>query len=138
MNPSRNRQYKIILLACLAGYIWIYFGIIHGIYQKIFFEVCLLKKITNLPCPSCGTTRSVAAILNGDFGQAFLINPLGFIAISFLIIAPLWVISDLKLARSSFFNFYNSIQHKLNQPMIAMLFFSIVLVNWIWNITKHL
>lgn len=138
MNPSRNRQYKIILLACLAGYIWIYFGIIHGIYQKIFFEVCLLKKITNLPCPSCGTTRSVAAILNGDFGQAFLINPLGFIAISFLIIAPLWVISDLKLVRSSFFNFYNSIQHKLNQPMIAMLFFSIVLVNWIWNITKHL
>jgi len=138
MNLGRNRQYKIILLACLAGYVWIYFGIIHGIYEKNFFEVCLLKRFTNLPCPSCGTTRSVAAILNGDFGKAFFINPFGFIAISFLIIAPLWVFLDLKLARSSFFDFYKTLQQKLNQPIIATLFFSMILVNWIWNITKNL
>jgi hypothetical protein len=138
MNLGRNRQYKLILLACFVGYIWIYFGIFQGIYQNKSFEVCLLKRFVNIPCPSCGITRSVAAILIGDFERAFYINPYGFVVISFLIVTPFWIIIDLKSTKNSFLNFYKFIEQKLNQPLNAILFYSIVLVNWFWNIAKHL
>jgi hypothetical protein len=138
MNLSRNRLYITILLACLAGYVWIYFGIFHGIYQSKYFEVCLIKRITNIPCPSCGTTRSLAAILNGNFEQAFFLNPFGFIVTLIMFIAPFWIIKDLSVKKKSFFDFYKSIEQKSNKPLITILIVSIVLINWVWNITKQL
>jgi len=31
---------------------------------------CLFKAATGLPCPGCGVTRSIVAILRGDFSHA--------------------------------------------------------------------
>lgn len=138
MNLSRNRLYITILLACLAGYVWIYFGIFHGIYQSKYFEVCLIKRITNVPCPSCGTTRSVAAIIFGNFEQAFLLNPFGFVVASIMLISPVLIMIDYTFKKKSFFDLYKSMEHKINKPLNATIFISIVLINWVWNITKHL
>lgn len=41
---------------------------------------CLFKLVTSLPCPTCGTTRGLAAIANGQIGRAFGFNPLVFTA----------------------------------------------------------
>ena len=38
--------------------------------------LCPLHALTGIPCPTCGTTRSVAALLQGRTHQAFLLNPL--------------------------------------------------------------
>ncbi len=43
---------------------------------------CTFAKITHHPCPACGGTRSVHALLHGDFMGALQFNP----------IAPLFVI----------------------------------------------
>jgi len=40
--------------------------------------LCLLRRLTSLPCPTCGATRGVLALLHGQAVQAWLYNPLVF------------------------------------------------------------
>jgi hypothetical protein len=40
--------------------------------------LCPFKRLTNLPCPTCGGTRGTMAMLDGDPIQGFLCNPLLF------------------------------------------------------------
>ncbi len=37
---------------------------------------CLFRKMTGFPCPTCGATRSVVHLANGDIAAAFVMNPL--------------------------------------------------------------
>ena len=48
--------------------------------------VCPIRLLTGVPCPACGTTRSLAAISVGRFEDAWLLNPLGFAVIAFAIL----------------------------------------------------
>jgi len=41
---------------------------------------CLVKHLTGLPCPTCGTTRSGLKILEGEIVTAFWCNPMMFVA----------------------------------------------------------
>lgn len=51
-----------------------------GIYETVKPPsapgLCILREITGVPCPACGSTRAVLAACNGRFGEAFLLNPL--------------------------------------------------------------
>lgn len=38
--------------------------------------VCPLKLSTGVPCPTCGATRAVLALLRGQLGLAFRLHPL--------------------------------------------------------------
>jgi hypothetical protein len=40
---------------------------------------CWLRKLTDVPCPSCGCTRSLAAWATLDLEHAFRFNPLFFL-----------------------------------------------------------
>ena len=40
-------------------------------------RLCLLRRTTGLPCPTCGMTRSFCAMGRGDLGDAFRNHPLG-------------------------------------------------------------
>jgi len=44
--------------------------------------VCLLREWTGIPCPTCGTTRLVEALLAGDVLEALVWNPLVFLALA--------------------------------------------------------
>ena len=39
--------------------------------------LCLLRRTTGLPCPTCGMTRSFCAMSRGEVGDAFQKHPLG-------------------------------------------------------------
>lgn len=41
-------------------------------------ELCHIKRVTGVPCPTCGTTRGVLAALEGRPLDAWLWNPLVF------------------------------------------------------------
>ncbi|HOK05383.1 MAG TPA: DUF2752 domain-containing protein [Victivallales bacterium] len=44
-----------------------------------FLPDCMFKKITGLPCPTCGMSRAFCCLSRGNFLSAFYYNPLSFI-----------------------------------------------------------
>ena len=138
MSKSRSKLYTFLFIACIAGYIWLYYGFTANITELNSADVCLIKHVTNIPCPSCGSTRSVISILHGDFAKSFLINPLGFIIALIMIITPLWILLDLATKRKTLFDFYQKIERILKKPQYSIPLILLIVINWIWNITKGL
>lgn len=137
MHLSRNTLYSILFIGCIAGYIWLYFGFNNNTENK-GFEVCLIKLTTNVPCPSCGSTRSVISLIKGQFDLALKINPLGYIIALTMLLAPVWIIIDVVLKKQSLFAFYQKCEVHLKRPQLAIPLVLLVIINWIWNITKGL
>jgi hypothetical protein len=134
MTLDRNKLYSILFIACLAGYIWLYFGIT----ENKSVEVCLIKHVTKIPCPSCGSTRSVISLITGDFIGALNLNPIGYLVAIIMLISPLWIIVDSIKRTKTLFDFYLKIETYLKRPKIAISLILLVIINWIWNITKGL
>lgn len=38
--------------------------------------VCMFRRLTGMPCPSCGLTRGVMAVARGDLARGLAFNPL--------------------------------------------------------------
>ena len=49
-------------------------------------SLCMFRNVTGLPCPFCGSTRSVGNILIGNFNIALHMNPLGYFSLAFLML----------------------------------------------------
>ena len=138
MTQDKNRLYIIIFLACLAGYVWIYWLLINTTRSTSSFEVCFIKHISNIPCPSCGATRSILTLTKGNLTEAFSINPMGFLIAFIMLLAPLWIILDIAAKKNTLFAFYQKTETYLKRPQLAIPLVIIVIINWIWNITKGL
>ena len=138
MTLDRNKLYSILFIACLAGYIWLYFSITKKITENKSVQLCLIKRVTNIPCPSCGSTRSVISLTKGDFIRALNFNPIGYLVAIIMLTAPIWIISDTIKKTKTLFNFYLKIETYLKRPKIAIPLLLLVIINWICNITKGL
>jgi hypothetical protein len=68
-----------------------------------FVPPCPLRTITGIPCPMCGMTRGVTALVHGDFVHALLMNPASYLAVALAILVlvqwrtrrvviPVWLI----------------------------------------------
>ena len=138
MHQKRNKLYLLLFTACFAGYIWLFYNVSTSGTVKSSVEVCLVKNATNIPCPSCGTTRAMMSLVNGDFFEALLLNPFGYIVALIMLLAPVWIVIDLISKSSSLFTSYQKIEKFLVKPKFAIPLSFLVLANWIWNITKGL
>jgi len=134
----RNKLYVLVSTACAAGYIWLFINYHRSVSNSIEPGVCMFKRITGIPCPSCGSTRSVLSILKCDFLGALLTNPFGLIILSILILAPLWILYDVVLQKDSLLQVYNRTEIFLKRKWIAIPLILLVILNWIWNIYKEL
>lgn len=137
MTLGRNKLYLFLLLACGLGYVWLYFGYTDGAHQETV-GVCIVKHTTGLPCPSCGTTRSVVSLTKGDFVEALGINPMGYLVAIIMFLSPIWVVYDTLARKTTLLRFYRKIEHHVKKPKYAIPLASLVLINWAWNITKGL
>ncbi len=95
MQLSSNRLYVMLSFACLAGYVWLYLNLSIQLTESADkFGGCMIKHITNIPCPSCGSTRSVLSLYNGEYLQALYWNPFGFIIAFIMVVTPVWMAYD--------------------------------------------
>jgi hypothetical protein len=89
---------------------------------------CLFHSLTGIPCPSCGGTRCVLALLDGRLLDAVSFNPLVFaVSLAFFaggLVAPLWA-------------WRRGTAPRLGRPLPLWVRFGLVLViiaNWGWLI----
>ena len=134
----RNQLYLLLGVACLAGYAWVYFEQTYASTHPGVSSVCLVKHVTNIPCPSCGSTRAVLNIIEGNWGDALYLNPLGYLIAAILLLLPLWILFDWVARKNSLYFFYKRTEAFLTTPRYAIPLVTLLAANWIWNIIKGL
>ena len=70
-------SYLISPLVALAAV-----GLIHFLQPDSF---CLFQHFLHIPCPGCGITSSVYAVLSGNYTTAWKYNPCGFLVVTALL-----------------------------------------------------
>jgi hypothetical protein len=139
MPNKRNKLYIILVIALVTGYFWLFTGFYANYFEKDnAAEVCLIKHVTNVPCPSCGSSRSVVTLMHGDLLGSVYLNPFGLIIALIMTITPFWLAYDLITGKSTLLHFYHRTEKCLRKPAVAIPLITLVLMNWIWNITKGL
>lgn len=133
---NRNRLYVLLSAACAIGYIWLLITYNRGVINGDEPGVCLFRSITTIPCPSCGSTRSVLSLMEGDIWGAILWNPFGLILMAILVISPVWILYDVIRQKSTLFAVYINSELFLKRKWVAIAAILIVILNWIWNIYK--
>src|SRR5688572_19052319 len=74
-----------IIVSALGARVWLQSGL---------SWTCPSITLFGLPCPSCGSTRALAALVELDFLRALTFNPLVVFGLGFLLIAPLFRIQN--------------------------------------------
>jgi hypothetical protein len=133
---NRKKLYFIVIILSIAGYAWLILNYYHISTSIPSMDICLFKKITGIPCPSCGSTHSLVFLLNGNFKEAVVANPLGILLALMLIIFPVWIIIDILANKAGFYFFYSKAEALLRKKRIAIPAIVFVLAIWIMNIYK--
>ncbi|MES2558301.1 MAG: DUF2752 domain-containing protein [Bacteroidota bacterium] len=134
----KQKLYIVLFIACVAGYGWLYLNAQYPPDEVHSIGFCPVKHFTTIPCPSCGSTRSVLFILDGQFADALLMNPLGYIVALLMLCLPLWILTDLITRKQSLYTLYTKTETYLRKAGYAIPLTALVVLNWIWNITKGL
>ncbi len=124
-------------IGCGVGYSWLFYN--YSTYQSTNgYAVCIIKNVTRISCPSCGSTRAVESLIHGNLIESLFLNPLGLILISLLISVPIWISFDIISRKSSLYDFYLKSEQLLRQKKYAIPAIILMLANWVWNIYKGL
>ena len=134
---SRTRLYIILFLASITAYIYIIYNFLNpanNLSQEYGF--CIFKHVTGIPCPSCGSTRSILSIINGDLYDGLLWNPIGFLLLLILTITPLWLLIDIIFKKESLYRSYLKAEQIFKRKYITIPSILFLMIIWIWNIFK--
>ena len=132
---AANKSHYWVYPLTIAGYAWLLWSFTTSSNAG---TVCLFKHVTGLACPSCGSTRSILSIIEGDLDAAFMLNPLGFLALLALAAVPIIGIWGALKNRNLIGAVVSWFEAKLRQPTIALPLVALVLCNWVWNMFKGL
>ncbi|MDR0686354.1 MAG: DUF2752 domain-containing protein [Dysgonamonadaceae bacterium] len=132
---TRKRVYFFVGVLCLVGYIRLIGHVSCGWSHVV--TGCLFHRVTGVPCPSCGSTRSVLFLLKGDFLSALHANPLGYVVFLPMVVFPLWILFDLICGKDGFWRLYQSAEAVLRIKYVWMVVLVLIVTNWIWNIYKY-
>lgn len=89
---QKRGVYLFLLSAFALGCLWLFVSqtsMLEG------FSVCIFKHIWGIPCPSCGSTHGVVALLHGNFTEALVLNPNSFIIAAGMLFVPLCALYDV-------------------------------------------
>lgn len=135
---SRNRLYMLLGMLSAAGVAFIASLALFA-REEHSLVLCPLNRITGIPCPSCGTTRALLLLLDGQTTQALFMNPLVVPAALLAIAVPVWILADLLRGNDSLHRTWVSGESALKKGHpVAWLLVLLIAANWIWNIVKAL
>jgi hypothetical protein len=135
---TRKNLYFLLLFLGIAGQIWIVYSYIKLEQQEDSFNICLFKRVTSLPCPSCGTIHSIVSILHGDFREALSENPLGFPDLLLVAIVPFWILGDLVFRKESFYKIYLRSVEVLRIKGVLFAVLSVIFIIWLYKLGQAL
>lgn len=136
---KKRNLYLLTAIMSLAGYAWLSWNIVEGSTSRELPAACLVKHVTGIPCPSCGTTQAVVELTRGNVVKSLLINPFGILMAAALFLFPLWIVTDGIKNNDSFFRFYRWIESILSgRRWVSVPAVLLVIANWVWNISKGL
>lgn len=138
MWSDARRMYLWVSLGLMGAYLWLGFQFFFNPGNQGTFTVCLWRNVTGIPCPSCGTTRSMNAFLHGHFREAAQTNPLGLSLMPLLVVLPIWILFDAWRKQNTLYTFYLRILPQITRSRVAIPLALLLLANWAWNIMKHL
>lgn len=138
MILNRTKLYLLLFIACLVGYLWLFYGSKRTAAPEQTFSVCPIKRAIHIPCPSCGSTRSVEAFTQGRFLEALYVNPLGILIAMIMAAVPLWILYDISTRRNTLLSCYIRMEAAFKKPQVFIPAIILILLNWIWNIIKEL
>ncbi len=139
MHTRPEKLYLTLFLVLISGYLWL--GTVFLTNYSHSGDIsgfCIIKYLTGIPCPACGSTRSVMALIGGDFSEAFFLNPSGFIIALIALALPVWMLWDYSTKNQSLYRFYCQAENVIRRPPVAATLIVLVIANWIWNIIKSL
>jgi len=88
VHTSRSPQWP--LWAVLIVFIWSACGLTLVWLSAHFHrpvQLCLVKHLTGVPCPTCGFTRGALSFIHGHIVQAWLYNPLLYSVLALFVAA---------------------------------------------------
>jgi len=137
-----KKTYILLAILSMAGYAWLGWNLVEDSSAPTACPVngaCLFKAVTHLPCPSCGTTRALVLLMEGEVRGSLLVNPFGAVLGLMLIIVPIWILLDTIRKSNGFFRCYSLAERVLaTNKWISASAIAVVLLNWFWNISKGL
>lgn len=134
---SKKLLYTLLLAGCFLGYGLLAFQMNQAIPDyKNQPVICLFKKVTGLPCPSCGSTRAVVDLLNGHVWDSIHHNPLGIIVFIILLMAPGWILFDLVFKKDTLHFFFKKLIAFIERKWVAIILIVLIVINWFWNYYK--
>ena len=83
VRTVRALYYKTLVLVAGAGLLLLFY--LFNPADAGFFPPCPFRLVTGLLCPGCGSQRAVHALLHGEVGAAFLLNPMMVVAIPYVV-----------------------------------------------------
>jgi len=121
------------------------FGLIYGVIALIMLGVawwppilslapgCVFKRLIGLPCPTCGSTRSLVHLSHGDILSALSMNPLVTLAMIFAVMYFFYSLITLVFDLPRFSCILTDREKSLARAMFIML----LLAQWAYLTMKH-
>lgn len=92
----------------------------------VSLETCLFLRTTGYPCPTCGSTRSVLALLRGDWAGSLRASPLLWVAGAMMLYLGLSRLRGPAPIDS----------HRI-RPWQVALGLLLLLANWVWVLANR-
>lgn len=85
-NTKKIKFIKVLSLIVIGSFI---IFLLMKKFSSITGSICLIRGVIGVPCPSCGMSRAITEVINGDIIKAFKFHPLfwlPFVVMFFLIL----------------------------------------------------
>lgn len=126
---SAIRFYALGITGCIASWTWIAMSI-NQCGQGIW-KGCLIKYFLHIPCPACGSTRAIIAIIDGHIQEALALNPLGFVLLALLILLTVGIPYDYLRRQHNLYHLFTWADTCLHIKSVFIPTMSIILLNWL-------